>query len=139
MVALVVSLVLTFAMAGALFAYGIKRPVGKPLTWGEAILGGTYVFFLMFWMYGVVPHQWLTLADDPLKWRNDAILAGPGSKGAMTWLPFSITKQTVARPHRRGDLRSCSSAPDRRCGPCGRTGARPSPSRSRRRRTAVRW
>ena len=95
MVALLVSLVLTFAMAGALFAYGIRRPVGKPLTWGEALLGGTYVYALIFLMYGVVPHQWLTLADGPLKWRKDAILAGPGSKGAMTWLPFSITKQTV--------------------------------------------
>ena len=36
-----------------------------------------------------------SLADGPVKWRKDAILAGPGSKGAMTWLPFSITKQTV--------------------------------------------
>ena len=88
-------------MAGALFAYGIKRPVGTPLTWGEAILGGTYVFLLIFLMYGVVPHQWLT-SPTQLKWRNDAILAAAWLEGLpSTWLPFSITKQTVARHRRR--------------------------------------
>jgi hypothetical protein len=94
-VALIVALILTFAMAGALFAYGVKRPVGKPPTWGEALLGGTYVYALLFLMYGVVPHQWLTFADATLKWRKDSILAGPGSKGAVQWLPFTITKQTT--------------------------------------------
>ncbi len=82
-------------MAAGVFVYGTKRPVGKPLTWGEALLAGTYMYALLFLMYGVVPHQWLTFADTTLKMRKDAILAGPGSSGAMTWLPFSITKQTV--------------------------------------------
>jgi hypothetical protein len=94
-VALLVALILTFAMAAGVFAYGIKRPVGKPLTWGEALLGGTYIYALIFLMYGVVPHQWLTFADTTLKMRKDAVLAGPGSKGAVQWLPFTITKQTV--------------------------------------------
>ena len=93
--ALIVAVILTFLMAGGVFAYGAKRPVGKPLTWGEALLGGTYMYALLFLMYGVVPHQWLTYADSVLKLRKDQILAGPGSKGAVQWLPFSITKQTV--------------------------------------------
>ena len=35
------------------------------------------VFFLMFWVYGVVPHQFLTWADNELNWRSDKILFGP--------------------------------------------------------------
>ena len=95
MVALIVSLILTFAMAAGVFVYGAKRPVGKPVTWGEALLGGTYIFALFFLMYGVVPHQWLTYADSELNWRKDAIIAGPGSTGFLKDLPFSVTKQTV--------------------------------------------
>ncbi len=95
MAALVFSVLLTFALAAGVFVYGTKRPVGKPLTWGEALLAGVYMYALLFLMYGVVPHQWLTFADSTLKMRKDAILAGPGSAGAMTWLPFTITKQTV--------------------------------------------
>ena len=95
MVALIVSLILTFALAGAVFAYGAKRPVGKPVTWGEALLAGTFIYSLLFLMYGVVPHQWLIYADSELNWRKDAILAGPGSTGFLKDLPFSITKQTM--------------------------------------------
>lgn len=95
MVALIVSLILTFALAGAVFAYGAKRPVGKPFTWGEALLAGTFIYALLFLMYGVVPHQWLIYADSELNWRKDAILAGPGSTGFLKDLPFSITKQTM--------------------------------------------
>ena len=95
MAALIFSVLLTFGMAAGVFVYGTRRPVGKPITWGEALLAGTYVYVLLFLMYGVVPHQWLTFADTTLKMRKDAVLAGPGSAGAMTWLPFSITKQTV--------------------------------------------
>ena len=47
MVALIVSLILTFALAGAVFAYGAKRPVGKPVTWGEALLAGTFIYALL--------------------------------------------------------------------------------------------
>jgi hypothetical protein len=94
-VALIVSLILTFAMAAGVFVYGAKRPVGTPVTWGEALLAGTYIFALFFLMYGVVPHQWLTYADSELNWRKDAIIAGPGSTGFLKDLPFSVTKQTV--------------------------------------------
>jgi len=34
--------------------YAKRRPVGTPLTWGESMVAATYVFFLMFWVYGVV-------------------------------------------------------------------------------------
>ncbi len=43
MVALIVSLVITFAMAAGIFVYAKQRTVGTPVTWGEAMLAGTYV------------------------------------------------------------------------------------------------
>jgi hypothetical protein len=73
--------------------YAKRRPVGAPLTWGEAIAGSTYVFFLMFWSYGVVPHQWLTYAGNELAWRTDKQLWGPSIFGRPifhTYLRFTI-------------------------------------------------
>jgi hypothetical protein len=68
----VVAFVLSFAIAIlgmlAIHLYGRHRPVGAPLSWGEAIAGATFVFFLMFWAYGVVPNQWLQWANNELGW-----------------------------------------------------------------------
>ena len=33
------------------------------------MLGSVYVFGVFFLAYGVVPHQWLTHADNELDWR----------------------------------------------------------------------
>lgn len=85
MVAFIVSLLLAAAMVAPIFSYAKKRPVGTTLTWGEAMLGAVYVFFIIFWIYGVVPHQWLTWADSELGWRPDLIWFG---KGGQITLPF---------------------------------------------------
>ncbi|MCP3912503.1 MAG: hypothetical protein GY713_16280 [Actinomycetia bacterium] len=74
MVAFVASIIITLIMTGGILWYMGRRPAGAPVTWGEAMLGATYVFFLMFWVYGVVPHQWLTLADNEWNWRPDRLL-----------------------------------------------------------------
>ena len=68
----VVSFVVSFLasillMAGAML-YGRHRPVGAPLTWGEAIAAATFVFFVMFLAYGIVPHQFLVWANNELRW-----------------------------------------------------------------------
>jgi len=91
-------------IAGALLAllipFAKRRPAGAPLTWGEAMVTSTYVFFLMFWVYGVVPHLWLTWADNELKWRPDNIVVGPGdilepvAQGGA-WFPMTISYQTL--------------------------------------------
>lgn len=60
-------------MTGAIVWYGKRRAQGTPLTWGEAFAAGTWLFFLMFLIYGIVPHQFLVLADNDLKWRSDKI------------------------------------------------------------------
>ena len=96
-VAFLFSLFLTLAMTAGAIWYGTKRPVGKPLTWAEAMIGSVYVFTVFFLAYGVVPHQWLTHADNELNWRPDKLLTGPtiGDKGIVEYLPFEITYQVV--------------------------------------------
>jgi len=78
-VAFVVALLLTIAGGGAVVRYSKRRQVGTPLTWGEAMIAALLVFALMFLAYGIMPHQWLTFADNTLHWRKDkiGIPAGP--------------------------------------------------------------
>ncbi len=92
MVAFLVSLLLTVVMVAPIFPYAKRRPVGTPLTWGEAILGGTYIFFVLFWIYGVVPHHWLTWADSELNWRPDTIWLGPGGS-LLEVFPIQVSAQ----------------------------------------------
>lgn len=94
MVAFVVSVLVLVVLVAPIGIYAKRRPVGTWLSWGEAMIAATYVFFIMFWAFGVVPHQWLTWADNELNWRPDVIVVGPGNVLA-DYLPFSITKQTL--------------------------------------------
>jgi hypothetical protein len=82
--------------------YGSRRPVGKPITWGEAMVASVYVFFIAFWAYGMVPHLWLTWADNELKWRPDNLVyqywsflgfLKPQSSGG--WFPMTVTMQAI--------------------------------------------
>ena len=99
MVAFVGSLLLTFVMVGLILVFAKLRPAGTPLSWGEAMVAATFVFFLMFWAYGVVPHQWLIWADNELKWRPDKYLVGWGGVlgkiGHGGYLPLTITYQAI--------------------------------------------
>jgi len=87
-------------MAAGIFWYASKRPEGTPVTWGEAMLGSAYIFFLVFMIYGVVPHQWLTWAENELGWRSDKFFYGwgdvvkPINKGG--WFPFDITYRAIS-------------------------------------------
>jgi hypothetical protein len=71
------SLVLTTVMALAAIPFGKRRPKDAPVTWGEAMVGSVYVFFVMFLAFGVVPHQFIVHADNDLGWRKDKLLNGP--------------------------------------------------------------
>ena len=73
-------LVLLIGVGVALYV-GSRRPVGTPLTWGEAFLAATSGFGLMILAYGIIPHQWLNFADNELLWRPDRILFGISSAG----------------------------------------------------------
>jgi len=80
-VALVVSTLMLIAGILVVLAVGRRRPPGTPVTWGEAFLGGTFIFALLMLAYGVVPHQWLTYADNDLLWRPDKLMLGISGEG----------------------------------------------------------
>jgi amino acid transporter len=73
-VAFIMTLIIGFAGVGAVLRYSKRRPVGAPLSWGEAMAAATFAFFLFFWWYGVIPHQFLTWADNELGWTVDNYL-----------------------------------------------------------------
>jgi hypothetical protein len=83
------SLLVALAMDGAAIAYGRRRKPGRLLTWGEAMAAAVFVFIVGMLWYGIIPHQWITLADTEWKWRPDRIVAGPGE--IVTKLPFTVT------------------------------------------------
>lgn len=99
MVALVSSILITILLAAGIVWYGKRRPVGAPLTWGEAMLAAVYCFFLAFMAYGIVPHQWLMLAENEWSWRADRIVVGPGEvllpMAQDGWLPFTLTYRVL--------------------------------------------
>jgi hypothetical protein len=86
-------------MTGGILWYARRRPAGAPLTWGEAMVGAVYVFFLLLLVYGVVPHLWLSWADNELRWRPDKLFAVPRTKkvnASWHWpLPLTLSYQTL--------------------------------------------
>jgi hypothetical protein len=89
----VASLVVTALLVVPIVIYAGRRPKGSPFTWGEALIAGTWVFLLLWWVYGVVPHLWLTWADSELGMRSDRVYVGPG--GVLRAFPFTITGVVV--------------------------------------------
>ena len=77
--ALAFSILVLVVLIAVAVAYGKRRPVGKPLSWGEGMAAAVYVFLAMFMAYGVIPHQWLTHAQNELGWRTDKKVFGPGN------------------------------------------------------------
>jgi hypothetical protein len=58
---------------GLVMAYGKTRPVGTPVTWGEAMIGSIVLFAIMVLAYGIVPDVFIKWADKDLQWRSDAV------------------------------------------------------------------
>ena len=84
--------------------YAKRRSTTSVLTWGEAMVGATLIFALMFWVYGVVPHLWITFSDSELSWRFSRILDGPtlpswwssSRQGLVSWaLPFDLNYRVL--------------------------------------------
>ena len=84
MAAFVSSMIVLFIGVAICMYVGSRRPIGTPLTWGEALVAGSFVFGLMLLAYGIVPHQWLAFADNELLWRPDKLLVGISS-GGVVW------------------------------------------------------
>ncbi len=97
MIAFATSLLLALGCNAAVVLYSKRRPHGAPLSWGEAMAAAVFAFVVFNLWYGVVPHQWITLADNEWGWRADRIVSGPwGLFEANKILPFTIT-YTVLR------------------------------------------
>ena len=98
-----ISWLIAILMAVVIAETARRRPIDKETTWGAAMVGATFSFFAMFWIYGVVPHQFLTYSDSELARRSDAIVVGPPlpdwwaeGQGLIEWaLPLTITYQVV--------------------------------------------
>lgn len=97
--AFIVSFVASLAMAFAILAYGKRRPKGTPVTWGEAMLGATYVFGMLFLTYGIMPHQFIDHADKNLGWSKDKLIFGPGGilkpEAEGGWLPLTLQYEAI--------------------------------------------
>jgi formate hydrogenlyase subunit 3/multisubunit Na+/H+ antiporter MnhD subunit len=81
--AFISSIIATILMVAVCLYVGARRPIGTPVTWGEAMVAGTWVFAIMLLVYGIVPHQWLNYADNELLWRPDKLLVGISSAGVV--------------------------------------------------------
>jgi hypothetical protein len=92
------SIVVTVVLVGLIVQMARRRPAGTPLTWGEAFIGGAFIFFVLLMVYGVVPNQWMRWADNELKWRSDKLGIPMGPLGSFLHNSFGIgsSKNVIA-------------------------------------------
>ena len=96
MIAFATALIVALLLDLAVVLYSKRRAPGRYLTWGEAMLAATYAFVLFNLWYGIIPHQWITLADKEWGWRSDVIVVGPYDLlEPGRFVPFEITKQAL--------------------------------------------
>jgi len=98
-VAFLTSFIAAILLTLVVIPIGNRRPVGKPLSWGEAMIAAAYAFGVMFLAFGVVPHQWIDHADKNLGWSKDKIIYGPGGilkpQSAGGWNPITLQYEAV--------------------------------------------
>ena len=86
-------------MALVVIPIGKRRPITKAATWGEAMIGSVYTFFVMFLAFGVVPHQFIDHADKELGWRKDKLIFGPFDllkpKSFGGQFPFDVSYEAI--------------------------------------------
>ena len=91
------TVILVIMMIPVIVALRKPKPV-KPTTWAMAMIGSTYVFALFLLVYAIIPHEFITFADQYLQWGKDKYViksttAIPGIS-AFNW-PFSVDMQAV--------------------------------------------
>lgn len=90
MVAFIMVSIIGLLGVAAVWPLAKRRPVGAPLSWGQAMGAAAYVFFLMFWWYGVIPHQWLTFSGNEWGWTSQNLLIEPNA-----WWPITISYELL--------------------------------------------
>lgn len=91
MVAFICTLLVGFAGVAGVALYGRRRPVGAPLSWGEAMAAAVVAMLLFVWWYAIIPHQWLTWAEGELSWRPDRYLVESTANQ-----PITVTYKALA-------------------------------------------
>ena len=95
MVAFICTLLVGFGGIAAVLLFGKRRPVGAPLSWGEAMAAAVFAMFLLLWWYAVIPHQWLTWAGNELGWRTDKLLLEPTGNQPLT-VSYQVVRDIIA-------------------------------------------
>ena len=96
MIAFATALIVALLLDLAVVLYSKRRAPGRYLTWGEAMLAATFAFVLFNLWYGVIPHQWITLADKEWGWRSDRLVYGPFDVlQPNRFLPITINYQVL--------------------------------------------
>ncbi len=97
--AFIVSLIASIVLSLAIIPYGKRRPVGKRTSWGEAMVAATYIFWVLFVAYGILPHQWIDHADKDLGWSKEKIIYGPFDllkpEAEGGWLPLTLQYEAI--------------------------------------------
>ena len=96
MIAFATSLLLALSGNAVVLLYSKRRAPGAPLSWGEAMAAAIFAWVIFNLWYGVVPHQWITLADNEWKWRSDRLVFGPWDVlRPNRFLPVTISYQVL--------------------------------------------
>jgi hypothetical protein len=76
----------------AIVLYSKRRAPGTYLTWAEAMAASIFAFLMFNLWYGVIPHQWLTMANAEWNWSADRIFYGPLDLfEPHRFIPFTVT------------------------------------------------
>jgi hypothetical protein len=95
-IAFATALIFALLLDLAVVLYSKRRAPGRYLTWGEAMAAAGFAFVLFNLWYGVIPHQWITLADTEWGWRTDRLVHGPfGVLEPNRFLPITVNYQVV--------------------------------------------
>lgn len=77
----------------------LRRPKSdQPSTWAQAMAGSVYVFGMMLLVYAIIPHEFITFADNYLQWGKDKYIINsttPIPFATGTNWPVSIDMQAV--------------------------------------------
>ena len=96
MIAFATALIFALLLDLAVVLYSKRRAPGRYLTWGEAMAAAAFAFVLFNLWYGVIPHQWITLADTEWGWRTDRLVYGPlDVLEPNRFLPITVNYQVV--------------------------------------------
>ena len=96
MIAFATALIVALLGDLAIVLYSKRRAPGTYLTWAEAMAAPIFAFFMFNLWYGVIPHQWLTMANAEWGWSADRIYFGPFDIfEPHRFIPFTVNYQAL--------------------------------------------